>query len=159
MATTIYNQLITDTQEYIKTQYKLLQVKSIEQTSRLIGLIITIVMITAIVVIGLIFLAIALAAWLEQWLPMWASYLVIAGAMLFAALVIYWGRKWWFVRLVEKRLSKVALDDTSSLDRQKQSAENQAAMQRELIQRDVAVIRQEWSQIVRVMQVIKSMIS
>ena len=159
MATTIYNQLLTDTQEYIKTQYKLLQVKSIEQTSRLIGVIITIVMITAIVVIGLIFLAIALAAWLEQWLPMWASYLVIAGAMLFAALVIYWGRKWWFVRLVEKRLSKVALDDASSLDRQKQSAENQAAMQRELIQRDVAVIRQEWSQIVRVMQVIKSMIS
>ena len=159
MNTTIYNQLVTDTQEYIKTQYKLLQVKSIEQTSRLIGLIITIVMITALVVIGLIFLAIALAAWLEQWLPMWASYLVIAGAMLLIALVVYWGRRYWFVRLVEKRLSKVVLDDASSLDRQKQSAENQAAMQRELIQRDVAVIRQEWSQIVRVMQVIKSMIS
>jgi hypothetical protein len=159
MNTTIYNQLLTDTQEYIKLQYQLLQVKSIEQASRLIGVILTILVTTVIVVIGLIFLAIALAAWLEQWLPMWASYLVIAGAMLFAALVIYWGRKWWFVRLVEKRLSKVVLDDASSLDRQKQSAENQAAMQRELIQRDVAVIRQEWSQIVRVMQVIKSMIS
>jgi sterol desaturase/sphingolipid hydroxylase (fatty acid hydroxylase superfamily) len=159
MNTTIYNQLLTDTQEYIKLQYQLLQVKSIEQASRLIGVILTILVTTVIVVIGLIFLAIALAAWLEQWLPMWASYLVIAGAMLFAALVIYWGRKWWFVRLVEKRLSKVALDDASSLDRQKQSAENQTAMQRELIQRDVAVIRQEWSQIVRVMQVIKSMIS
>lgn len=159
MATTIYNQLTTDTQEYIKTQYKLLQVKSIEQTSRLIGLIITIVMITALVVIGLIFLAIALAAWLEQWLPMWVSYLVIAGAMLLIALVVYWGRRYWFVRPVEKHLSEVILDDTTPLDRQRQSAENQAAMQRELIQRDVAVIRQEWSQIVRVMQVIKSMIS
>ena len=71
MATTIYNQLVTDTQEYIKAQYKLLQIKGIEQTSQFIGMIITIVMITAIIVIGLIFLAIALAAWLEQWLPMW----------------------------------------------------------------------------------------
>ena len=66
MATTIYHQLVTDTQEYIKTQYKLLQIKGIEQTSRLIALIITIVVITAIVVIGVIFLAIALAAWLKN---------------------------------------------------------------------------------------------
>ena len=159
MATTIYNQLITDTQEYIKTQYKLLQVKSIEQTSRLIGLIITIVMITAIVVIGLIFLAIALAAWLEQWLPMWASYLVIAGAMLLIALTVYLGRKWWFVRPVEKHLSEVILDDTTSLTRQKQSIENQSTMQRELLQRDMSSIKQEWLQIERILQLIRNIFS
>ena len=159
MATTIYNQLVTDTQEYIKTQYKLLQVKSIEQTSRLIGLIITIVMITAIVVIGLIFLAIALAAWLEQWLPMWASYLVIAGAMLLIALVVYWGRRYWFVRPVEKHLSEVILDDTTPLDRQRQSAENQAEVQRELMKRDMSTIRHEWEQIERILQVIRSVLS
>ena len=158
MATTIYNQLVTDTQEYIKTQYKLLQVKSIEQTSRLIGLIITIVMITAIVVIGLIFLAIALAAWLEQWLPMWASYLVIAGAMLLIALVVYWGRRYWFVRPVEKHLSEVILDDTTPLDRQRQSTENQAEVQRELMKRDVSTIRHEWEQIERILQVIRSVL-
>lgn len=159
MDTTIYNQLITDTQEYIKTQYKLLQVKSIEQTSRLIGLIITIVMITAIVVIGLIFLAIALAAWLEQWLPMWASYLVIAGAMLLIALVVYWGRRYWFVRPVEKHLSEVILDDTTPLDRQRQSTENQAEVQRELMKRDMSTIRHEWEQIERILQVIRSVLS
>ena len=159
MATTIYNQLITDTQEYIKTQYKLLQVKSIEQTSRLIGLIITIVMIAAIVVIGLIFLAIALAAWLEQWLPMWASYLVIAGAMLLIALVVYWGRRYWFVRPVEKHLSEVILDDTTPLDRQRQSTENQAEVQRELMKRDMSTIRHEWEQIERILQVIRSVLS
>ena len=159
MATTIYNQLVTDTQEYIKTQYKLLQVKSIEQTSRLIGLIITIVMITAIVVIGLIFLAIALAAWLEQLLPMWASYLVIAGAMLLIALVVYWGRRYWFVRPVEKHLSEVILDDTTPLDRQRQSTENQAEVQRELMKRDMSTIRHEWEQIERILQVIRSVLS
>ena len=159
MDTTIYNQLLTDTQEYIKTKYKLLQVKSIEQTSRLIGLIITIVMITAIVVIGLIFLAIALAAWLEQWLPMWASYLVIAGAMLLIALVVYWGRRYWFVRPVEKHLSEVILDDTTPLDRQRQSTENQAEVQRELMKRDMSTIRHEWEQIERILQVIRSVLS
>ena len=159
MATTIYNQLLTDTQEYIKAQYKLLQIKGIEQTSQFIGMIITIVMITVIVVIGLIFLAIALAAWLEQWLPMWASYLVIAGAMLLIALAIYWGKKWWFVRPVEKHLSKVILDDNTPLKRQKQAIENQSTMQYELLQRDVSSIKQEWVQIERILQLIRNIIS
>lgn len=159
MATTIYNQLVTDTQEYIKTQYKLLQIKGIEQTSRLIALIITIVVITAIVVIGLIFLAIALAAWLEQWLPMWASYLVIAGTMLVIALAIFWGKKWWFVRPIEKHLSEVVLDDTTLLTKQKQSIESQSSMQRELLQRDINIIQQEWVQIERILQLIREFIS
>ena len=159
MNTTIYNQLRTDAQEYIKLQYKLLQVKGIEQTSRLIGLIITIVMITAIVVIGLIFLAIALAAWLEQWLPMWASYLVIAGAMLLIALVVYWGGRWWFVRPIEKHLSELVTDDMRPLCQQKQAIENQSTMQQELLQRDISAIRQEWSQVERLLQMIKSIIS
>ena len=159
MATTIYNQLLTDTQRYFKLQYKLLQVKGIEQTSQFIGMIITIVMITAIIVIGLIFLAIALAAWLEQWLPMWASYLVIAGAMLLIALAIYWGKKWWFVRPVEKHLSKVILDDNTPLKRQKQAIENQSTMQYELLQRNVSSIKQEWTQIERILQLIRNIIS
>ena len=159
MATTIYNQLLTDIQEYIKTQYKVLQVKGIEQTSELIGLIITIATITAIVVIGLIFLAIALAAWLEQWLPMWASYLVIAGAMLLIALLVYWGRTLWFVRPIEKHLSDVVMDDTSPVKKQKQSLETQSSVQRELLQRDMNAIHQEWLQLERILQAIRNVIS
>ena len=159
MNTTIYNQILTDTQEYIKTQYKLLQVKSIEQTSRLIGVIITIMMITAIVLIGLIFLAIALAAWLEQWLSMWAAYLVIAGFMLLVALVVYFGKRWWFVRPVENRLSKVILNDTTPLEKQKQSIENQSTMQRELLQRDMNTIQQEWAEIQQFLQLIRNITS
>ena len=154
-----YNQLLSDTQAYLKTQYQLLQVRCIEQTSQLLGLIITLFAITAIVVIGLIFLAIALAAWLEQWLPMWASYLVIAGAMLFIALIVYWGREWWFVRPVEKHLSEMILDDTTALKSQKQSISNQSAMQRELLQRDITTIQQEWSQLQRMLQLIRRLIS
>ena len=153
-----YNQLLSDTQAYLKTQYQLLQVRSIEQTSQLLGLIIALFSITAIVVIGLIFLAIALAAWLEQWLPMWASYLVIAGAMLLIALGVLWGRRLWFVRPIEKHLSKVLLDDSTPLKKQKQSIENKSAMQYELLQRDIESIQQEWSLLQRILQIIRSIL-
>ena len=154
-----YNQLLSDTQAYLKTQYQLLQVRSVEQTSRLIGLIITIFAITAIVVVGLIFFAIALAAWLEQWLPMWASYLVIAGAMGLIALAVYWGRQLWFVRPIEKHLSEVVMDNPASLKQQKQAVENQAAMQRELLERDVAEIQRDWSQVQQIWQMIRGLLT
>jgi predicted PurR-regulated permease PerM len=154
-----YNRLLIDIQEYGKLQYKLLQVKGIEQLSRLIGVIITVVMITAIVVIALIFLAIALAAWLEQWLPMWASYLVIAGAMLLIAMIVYGGRILWFVRPIEKHLSEMILNDTTLLKRQKQSIDNLSTMQRELLRRDMKNIQQEWELLQRILQLIRGMIS
>ena len=152
-----YNQLVSDTQAYLKTQYQLLQVRSIEQTSQLLGLIITLFAITAIVVVGLIFLAIALAAWLEQWLPMWASYLVIAGAMLLIALGVFLGRKLWFVRPIEKHLGEVVMDNPQSLKQQKQAIENQSSMQRELLERDIAEIRRDWSQVQQIWQMIQGL--
>ena len=153
----LYNQLLTDIQAYMKSQYQLLQVRSIEQTSQLLGLIITLFAITAIVVVGLIFLAIALAAWLEQWLPMWASYLVIAGAMLLIALGVFWGRRLWFVRPIEKHLGEVVMDNPQSLNQQKQSLENQSSIQRELLERDMAEIRRDWSQVQQIWQMIQGL--
>ena len=154
----LYNQLLSDTQAYIKTQYQLLQVRSIEQMSQLLGLIITLFAMTAIVVIGLIFLAIALAAWLEQWLPMWASYLVIAGAMLLIALGVLCGRRLWFVRPIEKHLGEVVLDNPQSLKQQKQSLENQSSMQRELLERDMAEIRRDWAQVQQIWRMIRGLL-
>ena len=155
----LYNHLLTDIQAYMKSQFQLLQLRSIEQTSQLLGLIITLFAITAIVVIGLIFLAIALAAWLEQWLPMWASYLVIAGALLLIALGVFWGRRLWFVRPIEKHLSEVILDNPASLKQQKQSLENQSSMQRELLERDMAEIRRDWLQVQQIWQIIRGLLT
>ena len=155
----LYNQLLTDIQSYTKSQFQLLKVQSIEQTSLLIGLIMTIVAITAIVVIGLIFLAIALAAWLEQWLPMWASYLVIAGGMGLIALGVYWGRRLWFVRPIEKHLSEVIMDNPAPLKQQKQSIENQSAMQRELLERDIASVQREWAQVQQLFALLREIVS
>lgn len=154
MATSVYGQLVTDIQAYVKAQYKLLQVRSVEQTSELIGLIITIASMTAVVVIGMIFLAIALAAWLEQWLPMWASYLVIAGVMALVTLTIYCGRRIWFVRPVEKHLSEVVMEDSAPLQKQKESLESQSAMQRELVERDMKEIQREWEQVKSIVEMV-----
>ena len=154
-----YNQLLSDTQAYLKTQYQLLQVRSIEQTSQLLGLIITLFAITAIVVVGLIFLAIALAAWLEQWLPMWASYLVIAGAMLLIALGVLWGRRLWFIRPIEKHLGEVMLDNSQPLKKQKQAIENQSSMQRELLERDLAEVRRDWFQVQQLFSLLRDIFS
>ena len=79
--------------------------------------------------------------------------------MLLIALTVYLGKKWWFVRPVEKHLSKVILDDNTPLKRQKQAIENQSTMQYELLQRDVSSIKQEWTQIVRILQLIRNIIS
>lgn len=153
----LYNQLLSDTQAYIKTQYQLLQVRSIEQTSQLLGLIITLFSIVAIVVVGLIFLAIALAAWLEQWLPMWASYLVIAGTMLLIALGVFWGRRLWFIRPIEKHLGKVVLDNPQPLKQQKQSLENQSSMQRKLLEHDMQEVRRNWAQMQQLWQMFQGL--
>ena len=154
-----YNQLLADIQSYIKSQFQLLKVQSIEQTSQLLGLIITLFAMTAIVVIGLIFLAIALAAWLEQWLPMWASYLVIAGGMGLIALGVYWGRRLWFVRPIEKHLSEVIMDNPAPLKQQKQTIENQSAMQRELLERDIATVQRDWAQVQQLFALLREIIS
>ena len=159
MNTSLYNQLLADIQSYIKSQFQLLKVQSIEQTSQLLGLIIALFAITAIVVVGLIFLAIALAAWLEQWLPMWASYLVIAGGMGLIALGVYWGRRLWFVRPIEKHLSEVIMDSPDPLKQQKQSIENQSAMQRELLERDIASVQRDWAQVQQLFALLREIIS
>jgi hypothetical protein len=153
----LYNQLLTDIQAYMKSQFQLLQLRSIEQTSQLLGLIIALFSIAAIVVVGLIFLAIALAAWLEQWLPMWASYLVIAGAMLLIALGVFWGRRLWFIRPIERHLSEVVLDNPQPLKQQKQSLENQSSMQRELLERDMAEVRRNWAQMQQLWQMFQGL--
>ena len=153
----LYNQLLTDTQAYLKSQFQLLQLRSIEQTSQLLGLIIALFSIAAIVVVGLIFLAIALAAWLEQWLPMWASYLVIAGAMLLIALGVFWGRRLWFIRPIERHLSEVVLDNPQPLKQQKQSLENQSSMQRKLLERDMSEIRRDWAQMQQLWQMFQGL--
>ena len=44
-------------------------------------------------------------------------------------------------------------------DKQKQAVENQAAMQRELLERDVAEIQRDWSQVQQIWQMIRGLLT
>ena len=152
MNSTLYDQLLIDLQAYLKAEYRLYQVRSVEKSSQLIGLIMTLLMVVSIVVIGLIFLAIAFAAWLEQWLPMWASYLLIAGMMVLIAILVFVGRKYWFIRPIERQLSLHTTGEKIPVEQQKQIAENQVNMQRNLLKRDVGNIQRDWGYIKHLLQ-------
>ena len=147
MKASFYNQLFTDIQDYARAEYQLLQVKSVEKTSQLVGLIVGAVIAIVMIVIALIFLAIAFAAWLEYWLPMWASYLIVAVATIIMALIIVLGRKLWFVRPVQKQLTTMTMDSNQPLEEQKKAIENQVAMQQAFLERDMGEVQREWSQI------------
>ena len=159
MNTTFYNQLLTDIQGYIKAQYQLLQVKSVEKTSQIIGLIVGAIIAIVMIVIALIFLAIAFAAWLEYWLPMWASYLIVAVATIIMASIIVLGRKIWFVRPVQKQLTKMTMESKQPLEEQKKTIENQVAMQQACIERDMGEMQHEWSKMKLILHTIGDLIS
>jgi hypothetical protein len=153
------NQLFADFQEYIKLKYRQMQLRSIEQSSALIGMIVAYLLMIVVVIIGLIFMAIALAAWLEFWLPMWASYLIIAGVMLLIAGIIFGGRKLWFVHPMEKQLTKRVLNDANSISIQKQTIENQLDVQRKLLERDVAEVQNDWTKVQRIATFLRDLLS
>ena len=90
---------------------------------------------------------------------MWASYLVIAGAMLLIALGVLWGRRQWFVRPIEKHLGEVILDNPQSLKKQKQALDSQSTMQRELLERDLAEVRRDWSQVQHLFSLLRDILS
>jgi hypothetical protein len=90
---------------------------------------------------------------------MWASYLVIAGAMLLISLGVFLGRRLWFVRPIEKHLSEVVMDNPQPLKQQKQAIESQSSIQRELLERDMAEIRRDWSQVQQLLSLLRDILS
>ena len=150
---------MTDIRLYTFAQYRLFQLRSIEQASRLIGIVLIYYIVVSLVLIGTIFLAIALAAWLEQWLPMWASYLVIAGLVFMLIWLLVISRKIWLIHPIEKRLTAGVTGSHKELEVQRQSAENQKAIQQEFLQRDLIECKQEWAQAERILQLIRNIFS
>lgn len=159
MNTSIFYQLLVDIKSYIQSQLQLLQLQSIQQISQLVGLILALFTMTAIAIIATIFLAIALAAWLEQWLPMWASYLVIAATMFIIAFIIYGCRGLLIVRPIEKIVSNAVMQDSKPLDVQKQLLQEQTAIKREKVQSQIDAIKHNWKDLEHILQTIKSTIS
>jgi hypothetical protein len=78
---------------------------------------------------------------------------------LLIALGVFLGRRLWFIRPIEKHLGEVVLDNSQSLNQQKQSLESQSSMQRELLERDMAEIRRDWAQMQQIFSFFRDIIS
>ena len=52
-----------------------------------------------------------------------------------------------------------AMDNPAPLNKQKQAIENQSAMQRELLERDIAEIRRDWSQLQHLFSLLRDILS
>ena len=77
-----YQQLLSDSRSYLNTQFDLLRLRLLEKLSRIIGLVLFALVSILLVFAIFGFSAVALAFVLAQWLPLWASFLIIGSLFL-----------------------------------------------------------------------------
>ncbi len=111
-----YQKLLADTRAYLNTQYDLLRLGLLEKLSKIIGLILFALVVILLLFAVLGFGAITLAFVLAQWLPLWASFLIIGGVCLLLLILAVLFRKQWFINPMVAALSGILFshDDTST---------------------------------------------
>ena len=107
-----YQQLLSDTRSYLKTQFDLLRLNLLEKLSRIIGLILFALVAILLVFAIFGFSAVAVAFVLAQWLPLWASFLIIGGVFLLALILAIAFRKQWFINPIVCALSAILFSDS-----------------------------------------------
>ena len=102
-----YQKLLADTRAYLNTQYDLLRLGLLEKLSKIIGLILFAVVVILLLFAVMGFGAITLAFVLAQWLPLWASFLIIGGFFLLQLILAVIFRKQWFINPIVAALSAI----------------------------------------------------
>lgn len=107
-----YQQLLRDSRSYLNTQFDLLRLNLLEKLSRIIGLILFALVAILLVFAIFGFSAVAVAFVLAQWLPLWASFLIIGGVFLLALILAIAFRKQWFINPIVCALSAILFSDS-----------------------------------------------
>lgn len=107
-----YQQLLRDSRSYLNTQFDLLRLNLLEKLSRIIGLILFALVAILLVFAIFGFSAVAVAFVLAQWLPLWASFLIIGGMFLLALILAIAFRKQWFINPIVCALSAILFSDS-----------------------------------------------
>lgn len=107
-----YQQLLSDSRSYLNTQFDLLRLRLLEKLSRIIGLVLFALVSILLVFAIFGFSAVALAFVLAQWLPLWASFLIIGGVFLLALILAIAFRKQWFINPIVCALSAILFSDS-----------------------------------------------
>lgn len=102
-----YKKLLADTRAYLNTQYDLLRLGLLEKLSKIIGLILFALVVILLLFAVMGFGAITLAFVLAQWLPLWASFLIIGGFFLLQLILAVIFRKQWFINPIVAVLSGI----------------------------------------------------
>ena len=112
-----YQKLLADTRAYLNTQYDLLRLGLLEKLSKIIGLILFALVVILLLFAVMGFGAITLAFVLAQWLPLWASFLIIGGFSLLQLILAVIFRKQWFINPIVAALSAILFShDATPLD-------------------------------------------
>ena len=102
-----YQQLLSDARAYLNTQYDILRLGLLEKLSKVIGLIIFALVVILLLFAILGFGAVTVAFVLSQWLPLWASFLIVGGCFLLQLILAFIFRKQWFVNPIVAALSAI----------------------------------------------------
>lgn len=92
-----YSKLGADVQSFLSKRLDLFRVRLLEKVSRILGLIVSVLVVLFLSSIVVIFGGIALAYVLGQWLPMWAAYLIVGGVFVVLVIVAVAFRKQLFI--------------------------------------------------------------
>lgn len=122
-----YSRTIDDVRTYLSKRYDLFLVRTLEKASRIIGLVITLVVVLFLASIAVIFAGIASAYILAQWLPLWGAYLIIGGVFVVLLIMACIFRKQWFINPIVRTLSTILFTenqaDSSKTDPQAEKGE------------------------------------
>ena len=102
-----YQQLLSDARAYLNTQYDILRLGLLEKLSKVIGLVIFALVVILLLFAVLGFGAVTVAFVLSQWLPLWASFLIVGGCFLLQLILVFIFRKQWFVNPIVAALSAI----------------------------------------------------
>ena len=114
MDETQYQKLLDDCKSYLNTRYDLLRLSLLAKLSKILGLILLAIVVVLLVFAVLSFGALALVFVLAQWIPVWASFLIIGGVFLLLLVLAVVFRKQWFVNPPVCALSAILFADDAA---------------------------------------------
>lgn len=114
-----YQKLLADSRAYLNTQYDLLRLGLLEKLSKVIGLVLFALVAVLLIFAILGFGAVTLAYVLAQWLPLWASFLIIGSFFLILLVLTIVLRKQWFINPMVAALSAILFTNDSASSEQK----------------------------------------
>lgn len=114
MDETQYQKLLDDCKSYLNTRYDLLRLSLLAKLSKILGLILLALVVVLLVFAVLSLAALALVFVLAQWLPLWASFLIISGVFLLLLVLAIAFRKQLFVNPLIGTLSTILFADNST---------------------------------------------